>query len=254
MKLHARVIVVAALIVAVPPALCAQDSAASQEKPLAFRTAIELALKNSATTGLAHADLQRARATVTQTRDVFLPQMVLGSGLGGSYGFPLSLEGAAPSIFNLNFQGALLNGAQRSYVKAARSDVAVTAAQNADRRNEVITETALDYVQLDLLESSLAIQREQQESAAKFQDIVNQRVQAGLDSQVETTRAKLVGARTTLDIAQTRAAADQLRDVQRSEEHTSELQSHSDLVCRLLLEKKKKQTQSPAMNVRYQTS
>src|SRR5438034_7385739 len=28
----------------------------------------------------------------------------------------------------------------------------------------------------------------------------------------------------------------------RSEEHTSELQSHSDLVCRLLREKKKKQT------------
>src|SRR5260221_7753486 len=29
---------------------------------------------------------------------------------------------------------------------------------------------------------------------------------------------------------------------QRSEEHTSELQSHSDLVCRLLLEKKQKTT------------
>src|SRR5438034_6481645 len=29
-------------------------------------------------------------------------------------------------------------------------------------------------------------------------------------------------------------------DAVRSEEHTSELQSHSDLVCRLLLEKKKK--------------
>src|SRR5260221_10389604 len=29
---------------------------------------------------------------------------------------------------------------------------------------------------------------------------------------------------------------------QRSEEHTSELQSHSDLVCRLLLEKKKNKT------------
>src|SRR5260221_6314412 len=29
------------------------------------------------------------------------------------------------------------------------------------------------------------------------------------------------------------------RNLQRSEEHTSELQSHSDLVCRLLLEKKK---------------
>src|SRR5476649_3092263 len=31
-------------------------------------------------------------------------------------------------------------------------------------------------------------------------------------------------------------------DLARSEEHTSELQSHSDLVCRLLLEKKKKKT------------
>src|SRR5438132_9579113 len=30
------------------------------------------------------------------------------------------------------------------------------------------------------------------------------------------------------------------RQVRRSEEHTSELQSHSDLVCRLLLEKKKR--------------
>src|SRR5260221_7671758 len=32
--------------------------------------------------------------------------------------------------------------------------------------------------------------------------------------------------------------------VHRSEEHTSELQSHSDLVCRLLLEKKKKSCQA----------
>src|SRR5438034_8229049 len=34
--------------------------------------------------------------------------------------------------------------------------------------------------------------------------------------------------------------ADRLGVEIRSEEHTSELQSHSDLVCRLLLEKKKK--------------
>src|SRR5260370_3486635 len=32
--------------------------------------------------------------------------------------------------------------------------------------------------------------------------------------------------------------------VERSEEHTSELQSHLNLVCRLLLEKKKRDTQS----------
>src|SRR5438132_9567420 len=36
-----------------------------------------------------------------------------------------------------------------------------------------------------------------------------------------------------------RVAAAYRRAAERSEEHTSELQSHSDLVCRLLLEKKK---------------
>src|SRR5438132_10424922 len=34
----------------------------------------------------------------------------------------------------------------------------------------------------------------------------------------------------------------------RSEEHTSELQSHSDLVCRLLLEKKKKKRKNEYIN------
>src|SRR5260221_9751087 len=45
----------------------------------------------------------------------------------------------------------------------------------------------------------------------------------------------------TLPIAALWAAlAVALARTERSEEHTSELQSHSDLVCRLLLEKKKK--------------
>src|SRR5438034_5571444 len=40
--------------------------------------------------------------------------------------------------------------------------------------------------------------------------------------------------------------------VLRSEEHTSELQSHSDLVCRLLLEKKKNRKRDrPIRNLRY---
>src|SRR5215211_8956846 len=39
----------------------------------------------------------------------------------------------------------------------------------------------------------------------------------------------------------------------RSEEHTSELQSHSDLVCRLLLEKKKKTNFRPLFELKEQT-
>src|SRR2546421_8832448 len=48
----------------------------------------------------------------------------------------------------------------------------------------------------------------------------------------------------TLDVAP-RSVAARLTRRHRSEEHTSELQSRSDLVCRLLLEKKKKQRIQP---------
>src|SRR5438034_7598572 len=48
---------------------------------------------------------------------------------------------------------------------------------------------------------------------------------------------------TALGNKRTRVVLTQSNWEARSEEHTSELQSHSDLVCRLLLEKKKKQKQ-----------
>src|SRR2546425_12579617 len=51
----------------------------------------------------------------------------------------------------------------------------------------------------------------------------------------------IVPAALTITVAGTSAAAPAARRV-RSEEHTSELQSLAYLVCRLLLEKKKKQT------------
>src|SRR5438034_5900186 len=41
------------------------------------------------------------------------------------------------------------------------------------------------------------------------------------------------------------------RNTFRSEEHTSELQSHSDLVCRLLLEKKKKKYKHKILNQQH---
>src|SRR5438034_7105881 len=50
-----------------------------------------------------------------------------------------------------------------------------------------------------------------------------------------TRRSSLMGLRNPAACSRIRGSR-----TMRSEEHTSELQSHSDLVCRLLLEKKKK--------------
>src|SRR5438034_7105542 len=61
---------------------------------------------------------------------------------------------------------------------------------------------------------------------------VNHEWQTQALAAADTTNAQLEG-----DDATTTATTPTVR--LRSEEHTSELQSHSDLVCRLLLEKKK---------------
>src|SRR2546421_5652792 len=45
----------------------------------------------------------------------------------------------------------------------------------------------------------------------------------------------------TAPLRENQSIGDSIWTVTRSEEHTSELQSRSDLVCRLLLEKKKRQ-------------
>jgi outer membrane protein TolC len=204
---RSRVVAAAFCLLSLSVTLPAQDTG----KPLPFRTAVELALKNSVTGRSVQADVQRAKATAQQARSVYLPQVTVGSALGYSHGFPLSLEGSAPSLFNVTIQEYAFNMAQRQYIHAAESDAATAAAQSSDRRNDIIMETALDYIQLDLLDSSVSVQKEQQDAVAKLQDIVNQRVQAGLDSQTELTRAKLAVAHTRLDIARTQTAADQLR-------------------------------------------
>src|SRR5690606_40046385 len=66
---------------------------------------------------------------------------------------------------------------------------------------------------------------------------------------------ELGGALAEIDAHQSLVAPDTVLDMnhrvarlERSEEHTSELQSRENLVCRLLLEKKKKQKQKPAIH------
>src|SRR5438132_8717708 len=64
--------------------------------------------------------------------------------------------------------------------------------------------------------------------------------------EVAAERARRCGALLLLGSATPRPES--VRRLPRSEEHTSELQSHSDLVCRLLLEKKKKKTKHNTNN------
>src|SRR2546427_5119490 len=68
-------------------------------------------------------------------------------------------------------------------------------------------------------------------------------------------RSNLIGSGFILQVSEHHSgsrARERLHDKIRSEEHTSELQSQSNLVCRLLLEKKKK-NQNHSRHCRHRT-
>ncbi len=179
--------------------------------PVPFRRAIELAVGQSSTMAAADADQSRARHSYQEARNLFLPQMVLGSGLAATYGFPLSIEGAAPSIISVNSQQYLFNPAQKEFIRAAKSEWNLAGTLKEDRRDQVILETAITYIELDKLAATLTVLRQQEEAATRVEQMVEERIAAGVDSEVERTRARLASARVRMHRAEAQGAWDVLR-------------------------------------------
>jgi outer membrane protein TolC len=184
---------------------------AASADPLPFRRAVELALRHSGTMAIAAADQQKAHAGYMELRNMYLPQVTAGSGLGYTYGYPMSIEGAAPTIFNVDTRQYLINPANHKFSMAAKLDWTSSSLNIQDKRNQVILDTAATYAELDKQMSALHVLAQEEQSAQRMEQITAERVQAGVDSDITLTKAKLTTARARLRIAQTQGAADILR-------------------------------------------
>ena len=181
-------------------------------EPLPLKRAVELALSHSTTAGVASADEQRAFASYREARNQFMPQFIIGSGLGKSWGFPLSLEGSAPALVNLNSQSALLNPALRDFIRAAKTEAEAASSRTKDQRNEVIQDTVLSYAELSKWEALRKHLGEEQENALTMEQIVDERIQEGVDKPLARNQAKLITARVRLRMAEAQGAMDVLRN------------------------------------------
>ena len=94
-------------------AACATLGSTPAIGQISFTTAIDLALKNSPKVQAAQAEVDKAYAVLSETRDVYIPTLNVGSGLGYTYGFPFG----APSLFNITIQSLLFDQSQRNYVR-----------------------------------------------------------------------------------------------------------------------------------------
>jgi len=180
-------------------------------EPIPLKQAVELALGHSTTSAMAAADEQRAFASYHEARNQYLPQFVVGSGLGATWGYPLSLEGSAPSIVNVNSQSAVINPALRDFVHAAETDWKASTIQGKDQRLQVMQDTVLAYAELCKWQDLLKDLSQQYADALKMEQSVNQRIQEGVDSPAARNQARLTTARIYLRISQAQGAVDVLR-------------------------------------------
>jgi outer membrane protein TolC len=191
--------------------LVAFKAAPGLGEPVSLKRAVQLALTHSTTAVSAAADEQKAFASYREVRNGYIPSLTVGAGLGASWGFPLSLAGSAPSLFNVNAQSILFNPAQREFLKAARTEYQASKLQTKDQRDLVIQDTVSTYSELVNWEKRLERLGREEAEANRMEQAVTERLKEGVDSALDLSKAKLTAARVHLRVAQTRGSVDVLR-------------------------------------------
>ena len=131
--------------------------------PLTLRQAVELALKENPDVILSRLDQQKAQAAVRIARDPFTPKLYAGSGLAKVWGYPTSIEGAAPSIIQMRTDMALFNRPKTYALARAREAARGAGIDTESKSDQVAYQTAtlfLDAQQLSRGRQSLALEVE----------------------------------------------------------------------------------------------
>lgn len=169
-------------------ALLAVSSAAAQ---ISLSSAVDLALRNSTQIRIASADVRKAIAVIAEAKDVYIPNLVGGSGLGPpSIGFPLG----QPSLFNVSSQSLVYSYSQRDYIRAATAGLRSAQMTLKDNRDQVTLDCALAYIQLETDTRELAEMDQEKSAAERLVSIERDRLTAGVDSHMDQTNAEITSA------------------------------------------------------------
>ena len=177
---------------------------------LTLKHAIELALENSKDIQVAKIHARVADHAAQITKAQFLPNLYAGSGAGYSNGIPETPGGRAPSVFNVTFTEQVFNEPLRGQAKEMQEQSNSQKIVLQDARNDVITRTAMSYLELGKVQHSLELLRKERESAEKILQVTQERQGEGFELPVEVTKAQLTRAQVTQRVLQLEGREDEL--------------------------------------------
>jgi outer membrane protein TolC len=188
-------------------AVCALVGQAAGFAQLSLSAAMELALRNSPQVRADAADVRRAEADLSSSTSPYVPSFSLGSSLGYSYGYPLG----QPEVFSITGQSLVFSFSQKDYVRSARAALYSAQLQLKDTRQQVLLDTALAYVELAEKQEEIAALEQEKEYGDRLVDVEQERVEAGRDTGIELTEAKLAASQTVLERLRSEDRADELK-------------------------------------------
>ena len=174
---------------------------------ISLYTVVDLALRNSKAVRVGEAELQHAHGALSETRDAYIPNFALGSGLGYSYGFPLG----TPTIFNVTSTSLLFSFSQRDYIRSARAAEKATTLSLQNTRQQVILDATLSYIDLAKTLGQVVALDQATADSDKLLAVMSDRLRAGLETNLQMTSARLTRAQIQLRAIQMEDHADELR-------------------------------------------
>ena len=122
-------------------------AAFAEVRPLKLKAVLELAMAQNPDVAQARLEERKAADGIRVARDPFMPKVIVGSGLAYSSGFPMSIEGSAPSIVEARAIASIFNRPQRLLVEKSREQERSTKISTEERREAVAYRAATLYVE-----------------------------------------------------------------------------------------------------------
>jgi outer membrane protein len=178
---------------------------------MSMREAVERALQESPDLVIARLDLMKAQLGVKVARDPFVPKVYGGSGAAWTSGYPASINGDPPSIFQVKTDMSLFNRPQSYGVARARENARGAEIDVSRRQEEIVYRTASLYLDAQQAAQAAEVARKQVQSLEAVEQNIRARIAEGRELAIN-------GKRAALNVAKARQRVEALEDDQETAE------------------------------------
>ena len=165
--------------------------ASAETKTMTLKQALERALEQNPDVLLARLDQQKARDQILIAKDPFYPKVYGGGGYAWTNGYPVSIDGNPPSIFQARTDMTLFDRSQTYKVAEAKEGLRGSAIDVTRQQEEAAYKVASLFLDAEQAAHSFDAAQQQIENLTKVKTLMDARVAEGRELSIASRKANL---------------------------------------------------------------